>query len=591
MRVFLSPSFSKISWIGAAITLIWVTSACSDSHSTPQVTNPQFSDGPPPDALPSEFRHPVGNVTLGREVFRFETFGNERFWTDAARLPQGLAAAGVTPLQALRLGLNVNVEALNQPTVDAVSAALVDIAAGAAPESTVLGDPAVTLSLINQNAVQGVVAFDPAGNRKPTANTTMLDLAAGDRVGLSCALCHAVTDNSVLPPTPAFGTTGSIGRAIDGPTPHGLDVGAAIAIAERSLAYYPMLQLRLEALGGTIGRGDFPGLARNATTVPTEAEADEYLTGGGAQRFYPVGQFDAFPDGVGNPLHIAPFFRTDLSAPWGIDGGVAMLQDFNNTVFTVSLDPTSLLTDGGRQFLEIVAGPVGTEIADDYEQVMRDIGVLLPGQQANAVFPFVNGTAGLTPGAPGSAVGRRVDETGLIDLNAYLDSLPAPAGANGQDAQVVARGREVFRRLGQNGARGCTECHHVDGLRFVPPNVVPMETMYPGYAPTVLLDRMPPLSDVQNSAGPSPFFDDRMIVLDASRRGEVRGVALPLLLDLDRRATLLHDDSVSGSSASFRAAAQALLDPARGPAVAHPFYVEDPTERTAVIEFLRSLGR
>lgn len=45
--------------------------------------------------------HTLGNATNGQTVFRAETFGNERFWTDAIRLPTGIAAAGVTPLQAL----------------------------------------------------------------------------------------------------------------------------------------------------------------------------------------------------------------------------------------------------------------------------------------------------------------------------------------------------------------------------------------------------------------------------------------------------------------------------------------------------------
>jgi hypothetical protein len=40
----------------------------------------------------------------------------KKFWTDAMRLPQGIAKAGVTPLDALALGLNVNVEALSPAT-------------------------------------------------------------------------------------------------------------------------------------------------------------------------------------------------------------------------------------------------------------------------------------------------------------------------------------------------------------------------------------------------------------------------------------------------------------------------------------------
>ncbi|MDQ3011255.1 MAG: hypothetical protein M3X11_11200, partial [Acidobacteriota bacterium] len=228
------------------------------------------SDGPPPDVLPAKFVHPVGNAGAGQEVFRFETFGNQRFWTDAAQLPQGIAEARVTPIQALQLGLNVNIDAVNDATKQAVAQALVQVQNGTPPANTALGDPAVTLSLINQNAVIGVVAFGPDGNRKASGNTGTLNLAAGDKVGISCAVCHAITDNSVLPPTPALNIRGSIGKAQDGRTAHGLDVGAIFAVAKRSLAYYPFLQLRYDVLnGGTVSRGNFPGLASNATTMPT----------------------------------------------------------------------------------------------------------------------------------------------------------------------------------------------------------------------------------------------------------------------------------------------------------------------------------
>lgn len=582
------PTTSRVSFRLVSVAL----AATLLSAGAAEARNPRrFSEGPPPDTLPEKFRHPTGDAGPGQEVFRFGTFGNERFWTDAMQLPQGIAEAGVTPLQALQLGLSVNVEALNEPTKQALGAALAQVQSGTPPEQTALGDPAVTLSLINQNAVIGVAVFDPQGVRKPLGNTGTLDLAAGDRVGVTCAACHAITDDSVLPPTPAFGTRGSVGVQVDGPTAHGIDVGAILAVAKRSLAYYPMLQLQLDSLGGaTIGRGDFEGLAANAGTLPTEEQADRYLTGtGSAGRFYPVGQFDAFPDAIGNPLHIAPFFRTALSAPWGIDGGIEQLQDFNNTVFTVSLDPTSLLAPGGRQFLSIIAGPAGDEIADDYERVLRAIGVVGPGQDVNDVVPFVEAQDGLQPATQQATVGRRVDETALLDLNAYLDSLPAPPAPTPArnprgKARLAGKGERIFAGRGK-----CTTCHQLDPNRFVPPNVIPMETMYPGYAPALIFDRQPPLSDIQDSGGPSPFFDDRMIVLDATRagRGEVRGVALPLLLDLTRKTALLHDDSVVG--ATFDEAANLLLDPSRGPMAAHPFYLRKKSDRRQVVEFLRSL--
>lgn len=48
-----------------------------------------------------------GNPTAGRDGFRFETFGNEGFWSDALRMPQGVLDAKLTPLQALEAGLLV----------------------------------------------------------------------------------------------------------------------------------------------------------------------------------------------------------------------------------------------------------------------------------------------------------------------------------------------------------------------------------------------------------------------------------------------------------------------------------------------------
>ena len=64
----------------------------------------------PTDQGANQFVHPTGDVNVGRDVFRFETFGNEGFWTRVLQLPQGMKAAGVTPLQALALGISVDIE-------------------------------------------------------------------------------------------------------------------------------------------------------------------------------------------------------------------------------------------------------------------------------------------------------------------------------------------------------------------------------------------------------------------------------------------------------------------------------------------------
>lgn len=573
--------------LAAAVSAIALT-ACDGNGSG---IGPVTSDGPGPASLNSVFVHATGNGSAGQTVFRYETFGNQGFWTNAMKLPQGVAAANLTPLQALQIGLSVNVDAVNAPTKTAIMNAIAQINGGASPASTVFGDPAVTLSLINQNAIIGVVAFNPDGSRKALGNTGTLNLAAGDKIGISCASCHAITDGSVLAANAALGTTGTIGVELDGRTNHALDVGAIFATAQNSLAYMPFLQVKFDSLGGsTVGRG-YGGLQTTASVLPTEAQADAYLTGvnSAGDRFYPVGNFDDTFDGLGNPLHISTLFRTDLAAPWGSDGGIAKLDSFSNLVYDVALDPTVLVTPEGRALLTTLAGPAGTELADDYERVLRATGVLPAGAVGGPLtgIPFVTHSTTGTVGSEEFPAGRRVDDTKLRDMNAYMNSIQAPTPPANVVAATVTRGREVFRTAVSDGGGGCTGCHNVDQTKFVPTMVVPFATIYPGYAPTVILNRTSPLGPVSNSEGPSPFFDDKMIVVDATRRvpPDVKGNALPLLLDLARRTTLLHDDEVRG--ATFAEAAEKLLNPSRGPQVAHPFYVADPAKRADVIEFLR----
>ncbi|MGH9901444.1 MAG: hypothetical protein ACRD68_06475, partial [Pyrinomonadaceae bacterium] len=160
----------------------------------------------------------------------------------------------------------------------------------------------------------------------------------------------------------------------------------------------------------------------------------------------------------------------------------------------------------------------------------------------------------------------------LLDLNAYLVSLPAPRGVRG-DSRAMSRGRDLFRTV------GCTTCHNVDQDRPVPAGIVPMKVIFPGDHPVTLAQRMPPLNPIMDT--PGFFFDDKMAVVNASLRDEVRGIALPLLLDLARKPVFLHDNSVPSLDS--------LFDPARGATAPHPFYLSDPRARADIIAFLRSL--
>jgi hypothetical protein len=132
----------------------------------------------------------------GRQIFRFDTFGDEQLWTDTLQMDQAIAS--VSPVTALRVGLKVDVEALPAAIIAALEAGQVD-----------LTDPAVTIELLRLNAVVGVIG-------------KVDDLGQLTSIGTTCALCHSTVDNSF--------TTG-IGRRLDGWPNRDLNVGAILGLS------------------------------------------------------------------------------------------------------------------------------------------------------------------------------------------------------------------------------------------------------------------------------------------------------------------------------------------------------------------------
>jgi hypothetical protein len=131
----------------------------------------------------------------GRQIFRFDTFGDEQLWTDTLRLNEALEA--VPPAAALGVGLKVDVEALPPPVIRALAEGRFDV-----------NDPKETRRLLELNAVVGVQAK-----------------IAGDSiqsVGITCALCHSTVDDS-------FAT--GIGRRLDGWPNRDLRVGTIAALS------------------------------------------------------------------------------------------------------------------------------------------------------------------------------------------------------------------------------------------------------------------------------------------------------------------------------------------------------------------------
>src|SRR5436305_8540280 len=94
-------------------------------------------------------------VADGRQIFRFDTFGDEDFWGGTLGLHKAIEGAkfggggpGVSPATAAAVGLKIDVDALPESIVAAIKAGQVN-----------LNDPAVTLALLKLNAVVGVTGL------------------------------------------------------------------------------------------------------------------------------------------------------------------------------------------------------------------------------------------------------------------------------------------------------------------------------------------------------------------------------------------------------------------------------------------------
>jgi len=133
----------------------------------------------------------------GKQIFRFDTFGDEQLWTDTLQMQKAIAQ--VSPATALSVGLKVDSDALPPALIDAIKAGKVD-----------LNDPQVTIQLLKLNAVVGVIG-KVVGAKNNLAT-----------VGVTCALCHSTVDNSVAP---------GIGKRLDGWPNLTLNVGAIVALS------------------------------------------------------------------------------------------------------------------------------------------------------------------------------------------------------------------------------------------------------------------------------------------------------------------------------------------------------------------------
>jgi Domain of unknown function (DUF4214) len=173
-------------------------------------------------------------VEEGKQIFRFDTFGDEVWWGETLKLHDAIqgekfggVGAGVSPKTALAVGLKVDMEALPAALVEQIQQGKVN-----------LDDPATTLALIKLDAVLGVKGqFNSDGSMKT--------------MGISCALCHSTVDDAFAP---------GIGRRLDGWANRDLDVGLIVSLAPDLTAVQNLLGVDRATLNTVLrswGPGEF----------------------------------------------------------------------------------------------------------------------------------------------------------------------------------------------------------------------------------------------------------------------------------------------------------------------------------------------
>jgi hypothetical protein len=260
-----------------ALSVLWFLTVVLAIGRTPSADTrnpPQDEAKQNADAAKKSDQDPIANaatkVKRGRRVFRFDTFGDQRFWGDTLKLHQAIEGArlggvgpGVGPATALAVGLKVDIDMLPGNVREQIERGAVN-----------LNDPAVTVALLKLNAVVGVTGvFNRAGRL-----TSM---------GIQCAFCHSTVDDShpslcagAIVPNPG---TGCVGHRLDGWPNRDLNVGAIAALAPDLSAFASLLgtdQDTVRSVFRSWGPGKFDAaLSLDGKAFNPQRTTDHVVTG------------------------------------------------------------------------------------------------------------------------------------------------------------------------------------------------------------------------------------------------------------------------------------------------------------------------
>ena len=178
-----------------------------------------------------------GLIEQGKQIFRFDAFGDEEFWSGLLHIDKAILGTanggfgdGVSPNAALAVGLKVDVDALTPEVIAGINSGAIR-----------LDNPASTVELLRLNAVVGIKGnFDQSGTLQS--------------IGVTCASCHSTVDNSFAE---------GIGKRLDGWPNRDLNVGAIISLTDNAQPIADMLHVSEATLRNVLslwGPGKFPAI-------------------------------------------------------------------------------------------------------------------------------------------------------------------------------------------------------------------------------------------------------------------------------------------------------------------------------------------
>jgi mono/diheme cytochrome c family protein len=325
--------FSKNAWLSIAMTAA-VAGCTSDRPIAPKPDGPaSVSRGPLNPAL----------ISQGKEIFRFDTYDDETFWTDTLRMHEVIRTS-VSPTTALSVGLKVDVDALPASVKMALQNGTID-----------LNDPATTVALLKLGAVVGVIGHVDANN-----------VLTG--VGVTCALCHSTVDNS-------FGQ--NIGHRLDGWPNRTLNVGAIIALS-------PALTAAQRAVYNSWGPGKYdPRFNIDGQNIPAVIPPAfglrnvdrEIYTGDDTISYW--NDYVAVTQMHGHGRFVDPRIGVSVNNPPELVAPkLAALRTYQFSLQTPAPVPGTFDADAarrGRQVFNAVAGCAGCHVGSVYTDVNQGV--------------------------------------------------------------------------------------------------------------------------------------------------------------------------------------------------------------------------